>query len=127
MHSITLNNFYKAKILSSDYPMMKPVFQQHSFEIFQFLERSDLNNLKATNKFFNELCDCHFLFSDSIKTLSNLFLNTIKEETQIIQNDGQEKKSKFKEKYNFNKSMNQFYKNSEILNKRIQSGKNKKK
>ena len=37
-----------------------------------------------------------------------------------------EKKSKFKEKFNFNKSMNEFYKGSDILNERLQSGRKKK-
>jgi hypothetical protein len=109
---------------------LKPVFNKNSYEIFQFLEKQDLNNLKLTNKFFFELCECHNLFTDSIKGLQSLFLNSIvadentKKDNKIIQQ--KEKKSKFKEKFNFNKSMNEFYKGSEILNERLQSGRKKK-
>lgn len=130
MYSQTFSYFHKKKISYDESIYLKPVFNQNSYEIFQFLDKDDLNNLKITNKYFCELCECHNLFSESIKGLQILFLNSIvaeentKKESKIIQQ--KEKKSKFKEKFNFNKSMNEFYKGSDILNERLQSGRKKK-
>jgi hypothetical protein len=128
MYSHTVSYFHKAKKTNSEHPLLKPVFNQHSYEVFQFLEKQDLNNLKCTNQFFLEICDCHSLFTDSIKGLHSLFINSIAEEVMHKETKPfiKEKNSKFKEKFNFNKSMNEFYKGSDILNQRLQSGKKKK-
>lgn len=136
MYSQTLNSFYKVKLLSNEYKYMKPAFESHSYEICQFLTKEDLKNLKLANKFFYDLCDCYLLFEESISSLQNLFKNSIinenientdKLESEVQNNSievkGSVKKSKFKEKFDFNKSMNEFYKGSDTLNKRIQSGK----
>jgi len=131
MHSQTVSNFYKVKILSTEYPNMKAVFQSHSYEIFMFLDSKDLLNLKLTNKFFYDVCDCHQLLNQSIKSLQILYFNSLFDGEDGLQNsntnDKSNKKSKFKEKYDFNKSINQFYKGTEIYNQRIQSAKRKKK
>jgi hypothetical protein len=119
MYSHTVSNFPKIKVLCH-YKSMKNCFQQFSYEIFQFLNLEDLNNLKKTSSFFNDLCHCHLLLSQSIKSLENLFANSLlKDEKPIV-------KSKFKEKFNFNRSMKEFYKGSEKMKERIQSGKKRK-
>jgi hypothetical protein len=126
----TSTNFYKIKTLSNEFPQMKEVFYSFSYEIFQFLEKSDLTNLKLTNKIFWDICDCHELFSDSIKSLDKIFLNSL-EINNLKNEDGVnkqvEKKSKLKEKFNFNRSMNEFYKGTEKYKTRIESGKRRKK
>jgi hypothetical protein len=124
MYSQTLSNFYKNKTLSVEYTNMKPVFQTHSYEIFEFLDKEDITNLSLSNKFFNELCECHLLFTNSVKSLGNLFQKSIDNNNILVTTEV--KKSKFKEKFEFNKSMNKFYKGTEVYNNRIQSGRKKK-
>jgi hypothetical protein len=121
MYSHTVSNFYinKNSTIKKEYEL-KPVFNTFSYDILQFLNKKDIKNLKSANKFFFEICECHLLLSESIKGLNTLFSNSLLDETT-----NQQKKSKFKEKYNFNKSMNEFYKGSEILSNRIKSAKKK--
>ena len=71
----------------------------------------DMKNLKLTNKFLQDIVECNELFSSSIKSLSGLFNKIIIEEEDNKPNE-KEKKSKFKEKFQFNKSMNELYKHS---------------
>jgi hypothetical protein len=130
MYNTFTNNFFKAKTVSEDCPHLKEAFQQASYEILQYLAEEDKLNLKLTNKFFLDLVDCQLLLSEGIKSLVPSFLNslmldmsTTTIDTQVSSN-GFEKKSKFKEKFNFNKSMN-YYKGTEIYNKRIQSARKK--
>lgn len=118
MFSKTSSHLSNLKFLCH-YKHMNDCFEQFSFEIFQFLEKCDLNNLRITNKFFYDLCECHFIISDSFKGLESLMINPISEEKPI-------KKSKFREKYDFNKSMKEYYKGSEKLKERIESGRKKK-
>jgi hypothetical protein len=126
MYSQTISYFHKKKITYDESIHLKPVFNLNSYEIFQFLDKKDLESLKITNKYFFELCECHNLFTESIKGLQGLFLNSILAEENTKKAIQKEKKSKFKEKFNFNKSMNEFYKGSDILNERLLSGRKKK-
>ena len=88
----------------------------------QFLDKDDIDKLKLVNKFFNNLCECHLLFNDSINSLNNLFNMTINDKVEPMK-----KGSKLREKYNFNKPMEQYYKNSKEYKERIQSGMRRKK
>ncbi len=104
--------------------LFKNVFTSHSNNIIQYLQKKDIDSLRNTNKFIYDICECHFLLSDSINRLSKLFSSSIihssnKETNKQTVNI--EKKSKFKEKYNFNKSIDEYYKGSYIYEKRIQS------
>ena len=110
-------SFFIHKPLFLDHPLLEKCFKDNSFEIFQFLEKEDIDNLKLTNKFFNNLCECHLLFNDSIDSLNNLFNITVNEKVEPIK-----KTSKLREKYNFNKPMEQYYKNSKEYKERIKSG-----
>ena len=100
-----------------DYPLLEQCFKSHSFEIFQFLDKDDIENLKRANKLFCNICDCHLLLEESLSSLGKLFSLTVNETTTPIK-----KTSKLREKYNFNKPMEQYYKNSKEYKKRIQSG-----
>ena len=110
-------SFFIHKPLFLDHPLLEKCFKDNSFEIFQFLEKEDIDNLKFANKFFNNLCECHLLFNDSIDSLNNLFNITINDKVEPIK-----KTSKLREKYNFNKPMEQYYKNSKEYKERIKSG-----
>ena len=110
-------SFFIHKPLFLDHPLLEKCFKDNSFEIFQFLEKEDIENLKLANKFFNNLCECHLLFNDSIDSLNNLFNITINDKVEPIK-----KTSKLREKYNFNKPMEQYYKNSKEYKERIKSG-----
>lgn len=150
----TSTNFFKLKMLSLDYPNMKPAFTSHSYEILQYLNQEDLYNLKLTNKFFCDTVECHTLFTDSIKNLNTLFKQIIpmnqgnnsnqmkmKPQSPTTANtsfistvsssftnttEKDEKKSKFKEKFNFNKSIEMF-KGTTKYNERVESAKRNKK
>ena len=110
-------SFFIHKPLFLDHPLLEKCFKDNSFEIFQFLEKEDIENLKLANKFFNNLCECHLLFNDSIDSLNNLFNITVNDKVEPIK-----KTSKLREKYNFNKPMEQYYKNSKEYKERIKSG-----
>lgn len=115
-------NFFFNRPIFFDYPHMKEAFTNNSQEILQFLEEDDINNLKCANKFFNEICECHLLFSQTMKQLSNLFSISVNVDTQ----EQPQKKSKFKEKFNFNKPIGVYYKPPEKYKKavtRVQSAK----
>ena len=115
-------SFFVHKSLLIDHPLLEKCFKDNSYEILQFLDKEDLDNLKLVNKFFNNLCDCHSLFNNSINSLNNLFNITINDKVEPIK-----KGSKLREKYNFNKPMEQYYKNSKEYKERIQSGMRRKK
>ena len=115
-------SFFIHKPIFLDQKKKKKCFRDNSFEIFQFLDKSDIDNLKLVNKFFNNLCECHSLFDDSINSLNNLFNMTINDKVEPMK-----KGSKLREKYNFNKPMEQYYKNSKEYKDRIKSGMRRKK
>ena len=115
-------SFFIHRPLFLDHPLLEKSFKENSFEIMQFLEKEDLDNLKMVNKFFNNLCECHLLFNDSINSLNNLFNMTINDKVVPMK-----KESKLREKYNFNKPMEQYYKNTKEYKERIQSGMRRKK
>lgn len=75
--------------------LTKKVFKSFSYEIFLFLDKKDKARLSMTNKFFNDLVDCHGLFDDSIKSLSQLFNNTIDIEEASEYEPQEKPKSKF--------------------------------
>ena len=110
-------SFFIHKPLFLDHPLLEKCFKDNSFEIFQFLEKEDIDNLNFANKFFNNLCECLLFFNDSIDSLNNLFNITINDKVEPIK-----KTSKLREKYNFNKPMVQYYKNSKEYKERIKSG-----
>ncbi len=120
------NNFSK----QSKQNNLKLVFESNSHQIFEFLDKEDLNKLKITNKFFYELCECNIIFTDSVKSLNKYFMNSLLiQNSQDNGNSSREKRSKFKEKFLFNKSLNSFMKGKEIETyneKRLQSAKRKK-
>ena len=119
----TMSTFSQPNINNNiDYHLLEKCFKDNSYEIFQFLDNDDMDNLKLTNKFFNNLCECHSLFNNSINSLNNLFYKTINDKVEPIK-----KGSKLREKYNFNKPMETYYKNSKEYKERIQSGIRRKK
>lgn len=122
MLSQSQTNFFINKPISIDHPLMKEAFKENSYEILQFLGKEDISNLKHVNHFFLDLCDCYQLFSNSIGSLSKLFSMSVNTSSIIAK----PKTSKLREKYNFNKPINEYYKFSAEYNKRIQSGKRKK-
>ena len=115
-------SFFIHKPLFLDHPLLEKCFKENSYEIMQFLDKDDIDKLKLVNKFFNNLCECHSLFNDSINSLNNLFNMTINDKVEPMK-----KASKLREKYNFNKPMEQYYKNSKEYKERIQSGMRRKK
>lgn len=115
-------SFFVHKPFFLDHPLLEKCFKDNSFEILQFLEKEDIDNLKLANKFFNNLCECHSLFNFSISSLNNLYNMTINDKVEPIK-----KSSKLREKYNFNKPMELYYKNSKEYKERIQSGMRRKK
>ena len=118
----TMSTFSQPNTQIVDYLLIEKCFKNNSYEIFQFLDNNDLDNLKLTNKFFNNLCECHYLFNNSINSLNNLFNKTINDKIEPIK-----KGSKLREKYYFNKPMETYYKNSKEYKDRIQSGMRRKK
>ena len=116
-------SFFSHKPIFTDLKLLETVFKNNSFEIFQFLDKDDIENLEKTNKFFLNLCDCYLLMDNSMKSLGNLFAISFQEDKKKIP----EKKSKVREKYNFNKPMEQYYKNSKEYKERIKSGMRRKK
>ena len=115
-------SFYIHRPIFLDHPLLEQCFKNNSYEIFQFLDKDDIENLKMTNKFFCNLCDCHLLLDESLNTLGSLFNMTINEKVNPIK-----KSSKLREKFNFNKPMEEYYKNSKEYKDRIQSGMKRKK
>ena len=115
-------SFFIHKPLFINHPLLEKCFKENSFEIMQFLDKGDIDSLKLANKFFNNLCECHLLFNDSIGALNNLYNMTINDKVEPMK-----KTSKLREKYNFNKPMEQYYKNSKEYKERIQSGMRRKK
>jgi hypothetical protein len=115
-------SFFIHKPIFLDHPLLEKCFKENSYEIMQFLDKDDIDKLKLVNKFFNNLCECHSLFNDSINSLNNLFNMTINDKVEPIK-----KGSKLREKYNFNKPMEQYYKNSKEYKERIKSGMRRKK
>lgn len=109
---------------SSDYNfnslLVTKCFKSHSHDILQFLTRKDIDNLKLVNKAFLDICDCHALFSNSIRQLGDLFKMNVDIDTPNAQ-----KKSKFRERFNFNKSINDMYKGNETISTRIYSGRSR--
>ena len=115
-------SFFTHRPIFIDHPLLEKCFKNNSYEIFQFLDKEDIENLRMTNKFFCNLCECHLLLGESINSLGFLFNMTINEKVNPIK-----KTSKLREKYNFNKSMEEYYKNSKEYKDRIQSGMRRKK
>ena len=115
-------SFFIHRPIFLDHPLLEKCFKNNSYEIFQFLDKEDIENLKMTNKFFCNLCDCHLLLGESLNSLGALFNMTINEKVTPIK-----KTSKLREKYNFNKPMEEYYKNSKEYKDRIQSGMRRKK
>ena len=113
-------SFFSHKPIFTDLKLLETVFKNNSFEIFQFLDKDDIENLEKTNKFFLNLCDCYLLMDNSMKSLGNLFAISFQEDKKKIP----EKKSKVREKYNFNKPIGEYYKkNDDSYFNRIYSGK----
>ena len=99
-------SFFSHKTIFTDKKLLETVFKNNSYEIFQFLEKEDIENLEKTNKFFLDICDCYLLFDNSIKSLGKLFAISINEDNKKVP----EKKSKVREKYNFKKTIGEYYK-----------------
>ena len=126
----TQSNFFQEKPFIY-HPSFEEVFKNNSYEIFQFLDNRDIENLRRTNKFFCDICDCYFLFDNSIQSLGKLFAMSLNNENNnnSIHNSivAKDKKSKFIEKFNFNQSVDKYYKNTEEYYQRIKSAKKNKK
>jgi len=75
--------------------LTKKVFKSFSYEIFQFLNKEEKTRLSMTNKFFNDLVDCHGLFGDSIKSLNDLFSSNIEIDESTDFKVDEKPKSKF--------------------------------
>ncbi len=124
-------SFFIHRPIFLDHPLLEKCFKNNSYEIFQFLENRDIENLRRTNKFFCDICDCYYLFDNSIQSLGKLFAMSLNNENnndsknnKIVAKD---KKSKFIEKFNFNQSVDKYYKNTEEYYQRIKSAKKNKK
>ena len=102
------------------HPLLEEAFKNNSFEIFQFLDKDDLLSLKRSNKYFKDIIDCYELFVNSIDCLGQLFNMTINEVTEPLK-----KKSKVREKFNFNKPMETHFKNTKQYITRIQCARKK--
>ena len=118
-------SFFSHKPIFTDLKLLETVFKNNSYEIFQFLEKEDIENLEKTNKFFLDICDCYLLFDNSIKSLGKLFAISINEDNKKVP----EKKSKVREKYNFNKPIGEYYKKKDdsYFNRIYSAKKNKNK
>ncbi len=92
---------------------LRKAFSIVSYEVFQYLNEEDIRNLRATNKYFLDMCDCNQLFNKTMKSLVDLFKKELIIEDEDNRSKNNTKTSKFKEKFNFNKSMNDLYKHSE--------------
>ena len=110
-------SFFNHRPIFLDHPLLAQCFKDNSYEIFQFLDKDDMENLRMANRFFSNLCDCHLLLGESLNSLGSLFNITINEKVTPLK-----KASKLREKYNFNKPMEEYYKNSKEYKERIQSG-----
>ena len=115
-------SFFIHRPIFLDNPLLEQCFKNNSYEIFQYLDKDDIENLRKTNKFFCNLCDCHLLLEESINSLGSLFNMTINDKVCPMK-----KSSKLREKFNFNKPMEEYYKNSKEYKDRIQSGMRRKK
>ena len=126
----TQSNFFQEKPFIY-HPSFEEVFKNNSYEIFQFLDNRDIENLRRTNKFFCDICDCYFLFDNSIQSLGKLFAMSLNNENNNNSKNNsivaKDKKSKFIEKFNFNQSVDKYYKNTEEYYQRIKSAKKNKK
>ena len=118
-------SFFSHKPIFTDLKLLETVFKNNSFEIFQFLDKDDIENLEKTNKFFLDICDCYLLLDNSIKSLGKLFAISINEDNKKVP----EKKSKVREKYNFNKPIGEYYKKKDdsYFNRIYSAKKNKNK
>ena len=87
-------SFFIHRPIFLDHPLLEQCFKNNSYEIFQFLDKEDIENLKMTNKFFCNLCDCHLLLGESINSLGSLFNMTINEKVTPMK-----KTSKLREKF----------------------------
>lgn len=93
-----------------------------SYNLLEYLTKDEKQNLKLVNKHVMDIIDCEELFKTSINSLSKLFYKENLFEDEDLKNKPPEKKSKFKEKFTFNKSLNELYKHSEekfALNKSL--------
>ena len=115
-------SFFIHRPIFIDHPLLEQCFKNNSYEIFQFLNKNDIENIKMTNNFFCNLCECHLLLGESLNSLGSLFNITINEKVNPIK-----KTNKLIEKFNFNKPMEEYYKNSKEYKDRIQSGMRRKK
>ena len=115
-------SFFIHRPIFLDHPLLEKCFKNNSYEIFQFLDKDDIENLRRTNKFFCNLCDCHLLLGESINSLGGLFNMTINEKVTPIK-----KTSKLREKFNFNKPIEEYFKNTKEYKDRIKSGMRRKK
>jgi hypothetical protein len=121
--------------------MLTQVMISNAYNILAYLGENDIENLRRTSKFFYDICECHAVFEGSIKGLNKLFSSSV-ENTDFFKKQtffddsrmlstGQsfasnatwtsEKKSKFKEKFNFNKPINDYYTESDNYKQRLQS------
>ena len=121
------NNFSKGEKKNG----LKYVFESFSHEIFEYLDSYDISKLKMTNKFFFDLCECNVLFTNCVRNLDKMFMNSIHiPPSEENSNVTKEKKSKFKEKFLFNKSLNSFMKGKDtetFSEKRLRSAKRRNK
>jgi hypothetical protein len=125
------------------YGLFKSAFSTCGYDIIKYLNEDDLDRLRLVNKFLYDICECQTVLTGSISNLNKLF-NTSVENTDFFKklsffdesrylSTGQsfasnitgtsEKKSKFKEKYNFNKPIDEFYTESDKYKHRLQSAK----
>ena len=84
-----------------------------SYNLLEYLTEEEKQNLKLVNKHVNDIVDCGDLFKTSINSLGKLFYKENLFEDEDLKNKPLEKKSKFKEKFTFNKSLNDLYKYSD--------------
>ena len=114
--------------MKTNFELMSEVFTNNSYEIFQFLRRGEINKLRNVHRFFNNLCECNELFEGSIEALDELFYTENNNKKIVIDcNKKNKKQSKFLERFNFNKPLDKYYKNTQLYNQRIESAKKSRK
>ncbi len=101
-------NFFSERPNFYHLPFLEEAFKNNSYEIFQFLDNKDINNLRKTNKFFWDICDCYFLFDDTIQSLSKFFSTSLNNDI----NDNDNFNQNYNYNYNNNNNDNQNYNNN---------------
>jgi hypothetical protein len=120
--------------------LLPDVLSENGYNILSYLDGNDIENFRMTNKLIYDICECHEVFSNSFKNVNKLFTSSVEntdffkkltffDDSKFISTGqsfasnitGTSDRSKFKEKYNFNKPILEYYTESEQYKHRLQS------